>query len=709
MVKRKKSLLFSAALVSAGLVAGVLYMTAPKTQASSEELGATATKAEIQQISEEANTSFTTTEESLRTHKLLIKVSDENMLKANKDIVEYKKLADNIYSATFKDYDSTSENYFYYKNGDDSDANLNVPLKINFKSANQQFRIGTIDGGANYSDVKSCTQAQSYKYTNFTGIPDECLGWGVSSMRMQEYAKSITSSKEIKVAIIDTGISANHDAFSYASEGAKDRLDMTLAYDYFDNDNNPDDSGNTTDTYGQRITHGTTVAGVIAESTPSNVKIVPVRVTNGEKLDIDSVLKAIKSLAGKVDIINLSLGAMDDGDYSLADEALKEAKNKGTIIVAATGNNYANGANYVAWPAKSDHTIAVGSIDDKNEISAFSQRGGEVDFTAPGDTILLPTGDDRFDLAQSKGTSFSTPFVSAAIANILSEHPNYSHDDVYSELKLNTEDLGSDGKDNTYGWGGISFHINKFADLDIELSANNEPSGKSATLSLGATSNDYYITDYAVENGDTTKTAPSNWTAISSPAKTATATESVNDNGIYTVWFRNSNNEIAAKTLTVSNIENSPSSIESGNTQGSENGNTQGSENGNTQGSENGNTSTSGETGTNPESGNTGTSAEPGNTGSGTSNTSTETNDTGSEASNTGSGAENTPNPSNNNGQTAENSTASSNANTETKIVKAAATSVKNPQTADINIVAITGASIALGAVAFLLFRTKRR
>ena len=74
MVRRKKSLLFSASLASAGLVAGGLFMIAPKTQASSDEVAISNTaNAVIQEISRDSGISTKGVETALKTHELIVK------------------------------------------------------------------------------------------------------------------------------------------------------------------------------------------------------------------------------------------------------------------------------------------------------------------------------------------------------------------------------------------------------------------------------------------------------------------------------------------------------------------------------------------------------------------------------------------------------------------------------------------------------------
>ena len=566
MVRKKKSLLFTASLASAGLVAGALFAMSPKTQAAEDIYGASANDATIQSISNNTGTPESIVKDSFDTYTLIIGTTDEGELKNNADIVSYEKVADGVYIAVFSDYESTIKNYQYFNaDGRNTKAELNIPLEImDAKSVPTALYTET---GIHEFDKCFNIDKNSYTFNNFTLTPDQCLPWGSESMKLLDYAKAVKPSKTVKVAVIDSGIHANHYAFSRAREFSKDRLDMSLAYDYYDSDNNPDDGNNAYDSDGKyRITHGTSVAGLIAESTPSNVKIVPIRIANGAQLDMALVLRAVSSIKGKVDVINLSLGsktkfAPGSAGYNLYDQVMKEAKAAGSIIVAAAGNS---GQNFVSWPASSAYTIAVGATDNTNKIVSFSQYGDQIDFAAPGDMLLLPAGDNDSSMTLASGTSFSAPLISAAVANLLSEKPNMNYDQVYNELKLNAEDIGAAGKDVKSGWGSVSFRINKFADINITASPQKAWSKDSATISAKATSSAYNVNKYAILSGNTTSVAPASWKTISAPAKTVDIAEKVNKNGTYTIWFKNANNEISAKTVTVSSIDNKAPFISTG-------------------------------------------------------------------------------------------------------------------------------------------------
>lgn len=568
MVRRKKSLLFSVSLASAGLVAGALFAASPRSQAAEDVYGAAVGDATIQSISKDTGISAAVIKDSFNTKTLIVGVNDEGELKNNSDIVSYEKVAESVYAVTFKDYEATFRNYVYFNENDKgSSAELNIPLEIMGKTEAIPTSFSEKIGYPEYDKCFS-VDSSTFTYNNFTGIPDQCLSWGASSMNLTDYAKTITSAKTVKVAVIDTGIHASHYAFSYSSENAQDRLDMTLAYDYYGSgrsystgqyrgDNNPDDGGNANGEDGHRITHGTSVAGAITESTPYNVKVVPIRIANGATLDMALALKAISGIKGKVDVINLSLGskvkfAPGDNGYSLYDRVLKEAKDAGSIIVAASGNS---GQNFVSWPASSEYTIAVGATNENNSITDFSQYGSQIDFAAPGDILLLPMGEQNTAMGLTSGTSFSAPLISAAVATIISEHPNYSYSQIYKTLKLNAEDIGAAGKDNKSGWGSVSFRINRFADLKLTASTASTWTNGKVNIAASATSAAHNINKYAIVSGSATDVAPSSWKTVSSPAKTVSISKDVSENGAYTIWFKNANNEVSAKTVTVNTID----------------------------------------------------------------------------------------------------------------------------------------------------------
>jgi subtilisin family serine protease len=91
-------------------------------------------------------------------------------------------------------------------------------------------------------------------------------------------------------------------------------------------------------------------------------------------------------------VINMSLGG---GDKSQAEEALyNQIRNKGTLIVVASGND---SANLPSFPGRYQSVVTVGAVDKNNKLASFSNTGAQLDLVAPGVDNLssFPAGQGR--------------------------------------------------------------------------------------------------------------------------------------------------------------------------------------------------------------------------------------------------------------------------------------------------------------------------
>lgn len=167
----------------------------------------------------------------------------------------------------------------------------------------------------------------------------------------------------------------------------------------------------------------------------------------------DIVAKAISCAVNEwdADVINLSLGFSRDVECpKVLQEACRMATDKGTILVAAAGND----GGKALWPAALPEVICVGSTNglDKAEFS----NTGEIDFVVPG--VDLEGYGVAGDLTIRSGTSFSSALVSGLAALLVSEAriENGAHLDLQSVkdglIELCT-DLGAPGWDPETGYG----------------------------------------------------------------------------------------------------------------------------------------------------------------------------------------------------------------------------------------------------------------
>ena len=66
------------------------------------------------------------------------------------------------------------------------------------------------------------------------------------------------------------------------------------------------------------------------------------------------------------------------------------------------------------WPARYNTVIAVGSIDDDDQLSSFSNHGTGIELVAPGRRIISTTMDNGYEFFT--GTSMATTHVAGVAA-----------------------------------------------------------------------------------------------------------------------------------------------------------------------------------------------------------------------------------------------------------------------------------------------------
>jgi len=261
--------------------------------------------------------------------------------------------------------------------------------------------------------------------------------WGPQRINCEAAWDINEGSKSVKVAIVDTGIDYNHEdlAGNYVSGG----------YDYVNGDSNPMDDND----------HGSHCAGIAAGVMDNDVGIAGVAqvevmaekvLGSGGSGSSSDVAAGITHAVGQgADIISLSLGGSES---STIKNACDNAYAAGVLLVAASGNDY---NDEVGFPAAHASCIAVGSIDNDDTRSDFSNYGDELELVAPGRQILSTTRGDDYEYFT--GTSMATPHVAGVAALAISRYPSYSNEDIRDLLTSTAEDLGPDGWDEEYGYG----------------------------------------------------------------------------------------------------------------------------------------------------------------------------------------------------------------------------------------------------------------
>lgn len=303
-------------------------------------------------------------------------------------------------------------------------------------------------------------------------VSSDNIAWGVEATGMDNYIKKLTEAgndKEIKIAVLDTGINPNHEVF----EG---RLDLNPAYarDYINNDDTIEDVDG----------HGTAIASLIAESTPSNVKIIPVKVINTEAelfKSLDFVYNGMKAVAYEADILCFALGIEPAGVSPIQLNALTETLTNDipetTVIVSNVGDYIdGSGTQEVQAPALLSMFFNATALDEENNIMEYSRYGSRVDFALPGVNLKVASNASNTGYRTVSGTAYSAGLLSGAFGLLKAEFPDYTNEQLKEILIENCEDLGDAGKDDYYGYGKINFNTSMFKKVNIVNRTQNEAS-----------------------------------------------------------------------------------------------------------------------------------------------------------------------------------------------------------------------------------------
>ena len=207
-----------------------------------------------------------------------------------------------------------------------------------------------------------------------------------------------------KIAILDTGVDTSHPDLA-----AK----LLPGKDFINNDNDPNDDHG----------HGTHCAGIAAAITNNsigtaglgrNCSILPGKVLAGNGSgSFDAMDQAIIWAADQgAKVVSLSLGA-PGADLPSSQAAVNYAIGKGTIVIAAAGNN---GNQIKFYPAALQNVVAVASSDPNDTRSGFSNFGDWVHVAAPGSGIMSTTKGGGYGF--NSGTSMACPVV-AGLAGLV--------------------------------------------------------------------------------------------------------------------------------------------------------------------------------------------------------------------------------------------------------------------------------------------------
>ncbi|MEV1065775.1 type VII secretion-associated serine protease mycosin [Streptomyces sp. NPDC050263] len=297
--------------------------------------------------------------------------------------------------------------------------------------------------------------------------------WALEALHSQE-AWETTKGKGITVAVLDTGVEADHPDLAGNVLTGKDMVGFGAK------------QGDPAWAH-----HGTAMASIIVGhghgydnadgvlGIAPEAKVLPVRViledddpqrTKARNTRGNALAEGIRWAADQgADVINLSLG--DDSASAhpepAEDEAVQYALKKGSVVVASAGNGGEKG-DHISYPAAYPGVIAATAVDRYGTRASFSTRRWYATVSAPGQDVVIADPDHKY--YQGWGTSAASAYVSGAVALVKAAHPGLTPAQIKKLLEDTARNAPAGGRDDSRGYGFIdpAAAIKEAADLKPE-------------------------------------------------------------------------------------------------------------------------------------------------------------------------------------------------------------------------------------------------
>lgn len=227
------------------------------------------------------------------------------------------------------------------------------------------------------------------------------------------------------IAVIDSGCDLTHPDL---------QSKLVPGFDFSDNDSDPSDPDG----------HGTHCSGNAAAATNNgvgvagggyNCKLMPLKIFPNATSDV--IIAAWRWGADNgARVFSMSFGR-GGGPSQAEQDALNYALGKGVVHVAAAGNS---NSSTLGYPQLYTGVLVVGSTNDQDQKSGFSNWGPNVHVAAGGDNQLstFPGGYGR-----SSGTSMSCPVVAGLAGLMVSRGPTLTPAQIISRIRSTCDPIGN--------------------------------------------------------------------------------------------------------------------------------------------------------------------------------------------------------------------------------------------------------------------------
>ena len=377
-------------------------------------------------------------------------------------------------------------------------------------------------------------ESQTMYGENNDDLPEGVNSRATIDMGLDNFKRIINENgnpSEVIVATIGYGIQSDNAIF----EGR-------ISDKYYNFIDNKKDMSETT-------SQGSRIAEVIVDSTASNVKLLPVKIVNEQGCTaLSAIIDAIEYSTRYSDILCYELVNKQN---DAIDNALKNAykEEKPICTVTPKGNSI--------YPASHDTTFSTASVNKNFELATYSGMGTFIDFAASS-TDVREIFNQGASVSRWSGVQYSNACMAAEIALLKTYNKDFKIKDIYSELMKYSQDYGTTGKDESYGYGVPKFGGIQISDLDKsnpemeDIVVDNEKWEKSKNIKISAKDN-IRILGWKVTESDAT---PSEWEAIDGLTPSLETEHEITKNGKFFIWVKDSANNAVYKEIEVSKVDN---------------------------------------------------------------------------------------------------------------------------------------------------------
>lgn len=322
----------------------------------------------------------------------------------------------------------------------------------------------TVKNLQNHADVLYIEPHYILRYHDVPNDPLFSEQWALQMMQLPAAWDTEKGATGIRVAFIDDNFQRSHPDLA----GLFDPLSRNFAAD------TPDDN---IDPEGPGFSHGTSTVGVAAAVTNNgigiagliweNVKIVGLKVTQRPlgPLYTENILEAYQHVidnAANIHVLNMSYGGYFFSPQ--ANDLIQEIYRRGVVPVASAGNG---DTDIPSYPSSYDKVVRVSAVGRTGAKASYSDYGN-IDLAAPGGdqassyfdgVITTSSTTQQYEYVQ--GTSYSGPYVAAAVALLLSagaqrHGANTVEPEAVVALKETADPRGRTVPDAELGYGIIN-------------------------------------------------------------------------------------------------------------------------------------------------------------------------------------------------------------------------------------------------------------